>query len=530
MITTTDVTLNFGSRKLFENVNLKFTPGNCYGVIGANGAGKSTFLKLLSGELETSHGEIYKEKGASLSFLKQDHFQYNEEKVFDTVIMGNKRLLEVMKEKDAIYAKEEFSEEDGVKAAELESEFAEMNGWEAESDAAVLLSGLGLPDSLHKKLVKDLKDSEKVKVLLAQALFGNPDILLLDEPTNHLDGKAITWLEEFLLDFDNTVIVISHDRHFLNKVCTHMVDIDFGKAKLFVGNYDFWKQSSELALRLRSNDNKKKEDKTKELEAFIRRFSANASKSKQATARRKQLDKITLDDIEPSTRKNPHVIFEQERDAGDILLIVKGLSKTINGEKILNKVSFEILKGDKAIFVGDSEIARSVLFDILMGKMKPDEGEIKWGVTTSQSYLPKDHDSYFTETPLTLIDWLRQYSKDKSENFIRGFLGKMLFSGDEAMKMTNVLSGGEKVRCMLSKMMLENSNVLILDGPTNHLDLESITALNNGLIGFKGTVLFDTHDQEFAHSLASRLIEVGASGAIDHQQEYSTYLEEIVNS
>ena len=443
--------------------------------------------------------------------------------------MGNEKLLEVMKEKDAIYAKPDFSDEDGVRAAELEAAFAEMNGWEAESDAASLLGGLGIETALHGKYMKELKDSEKVKVLLAQALFGNPDILLLDEPTNHLDAKAIAWLENFIMNFPNTVIVVSHDRHFLNKVCTHMVDIDFSKVKLFVGNYDFWKQSSELALQLRANENKKKEDKAKELEAFIRRFSANASKSKQATGRRKQLEKLTLDDIQVSSRKYPYVHFEQEREAGDIMLQVKNLSKTVNGEKVLDNVTFELNKNDKAIFVGASDVAKTTLFKILMGEMQADSGEFRWGVTTSRSYLPKNFNEYFEGVKLSLIDWLRQYSEDQSENFIRGFLGRMLFSGDETKKMADVLSGGEKVRCMLSRMMLESSNVLLLDGPNNHLDLESITSVNNGLMGFKGTVLFTTHDQEFAETVSNKVIILNENGALEYQKTYSDYIEEQIN-
>ena len=530
MLSVSDVSLYFSNRKLFEDVNIKFTPGNCYGVIGANGAGKSTFLKILSGNIAPSSGQVSKSPNSNLSFLKQDHFQYNEEIVLNTVIMGNEKLLEVMKEKDAIYAKPDFSDEDGVRAAELESSFAEMNGWEAESDAASLLSGLGIEEALHNKLMKELKDDEKVKVLLAQALFGNPDILLLDEPTNHLDAKAIAWLENFIMNFPNTVIVVSHDRHFLNKVCTHMVDIDFSKVKLFVGNYDFWKQSSELALQLRANENKKKEDKAKELEAFIRRFSANASKSKQATGRRKQLEKLTLDDIQVSSRKYPYVHFEQEREAGDIMLQVKNLSKTVNGEKVLDNVTFELNKNDKVIFVGANEIAKTTLFKILMGEMEPDAGEFRWGVTTSRSYLPKNFNDYFEGVKLSLIDWLRQYSEDQSENFIRGFLGRMLFSGEETKKMANVLSGGEKVRCMLSRMMLQGSNVLLLDGPTNHLDLESITSVNNGLMSFKGTVLFTTHDQEFAETVSNKVIILNDQGALEYQKTYTDYIEEQINA
>ena len=531
MLSTSDVSLTFGSKKLFEDVSLQFNPGNCYGIIGANGAGKSTFLKILAGEIEPNKGEVHMPKNQSMSVLKQDHFQYNEEKVLDAVIMGNERLITVMREKDAIYAKGDFSEADGIRAAELEAEFANMNGWEAEANAAILLNGLGLDESYLQKFVKELTDAQKVKVLLAQALFGNPDVLLLDEPTNHLDAKSIYWLENFLLDFDNTVIVISHDRHFLNKVCTHMVDIDFKKVQLYVGNYDFWQESSKLALQLRSNENKKKEDKAKELEAFIRRFSANASKSKQATARRKQLDKLTLEDIPVSTRRHPHVVFEQEREAGDILLEVDGISKTIDGKKILDGISFEIRKGDKAIFVGDDEIAKTTLLEILSGNLTPDSGTIKWGVTTSRSYLPKDHNDFFEARKVDLIEWLSEYSEDKSNQFLRGFLGRMLFSGDDTGKMANVLSGGEKVRCMIARMMLKKANVLLLDGPTNHLDLESITALNNGLISFKGTVLFTTHDHQFADSLSNRIIEVTRAGIVEPRtNSYTEYLEALANS
>ena len=524
MITTNDVSLIFGSRKLFDEVTLKFTPGNCYGVIGANGAGKSTFLKLLSGELEPNNGDINIPSSANMSVLKQDHFEFDDETVLQTVMLGHSKLIEVGKEKDEIYAKPDFSEEDGVRAAELESLFSELGGWEAESDAQTLLSGLGFTEEAFGKKMKEMKDSDKVKVLLAQALFGNPDILLLDEPTNHLDGKSISWLEDFLLEFNSTVIVVSHDRHFLNKVCTHIVDIDFSKIKIWAGNYDFWKQSSELAIQLRANQNKRVEEKAKDLEAFIRRFSANASKSKQATSRRKHLEKLTLDDIPSSSRKTPHCIFNQEREAGDILLQVSNLSKTINGQKVLQDVSFEILRGEKVIFVGKDEVAMTLFFELLMGEVEPDEGTVKWGVTTRRSYLPKDNSHYFEGKKENLIDWLREFSEDKSENFIRGFLGKMLFSGEETKKSVSVLSGGEKVRCMLSRMMLQEANVLLLDGPTNHLDLESIIALNTGLIDFKGTVLFSTHDHDFAQSLSKRLIEITDTGLIDHQIDYEDYI------
>ncbi|MBC61995.1 MAG: ABC transporter ATP-binding protein [Zetaproteobacteria bacterium] len=525
MIVTQDVSLNYGSRKLFEEVNIKFVPGNCYGVIGANGAGKSTFLKILSGELQTSKGEVHIDNSINLSVLKQDHFEFNEENVLETVIMGHRRLMEVRKAKDELYSKGELSEEEGIKAAELEMEFANLNGWEAEAEAATLLNGLGLGEQELSKTVRELKDSQKVKVLLAQALFGQPDVLLLDEPTNHLDFQSIRWLENFLLDFDNTVIVVSHDRHFLNKVCTHMVDIDYGKVNVSVGNYDFWKESSTLARNLLANENKKNEQKAKELESFIRRFSANAAKSKQATSRKKQLEKLTLEDIPQSTRKYPHIVFEPERESRDILLEVSNLSKQINGETILNDLSFEIQKGERVLFLSENELAQSVLFDILMKKFETDQGSFRWGVTTSQSYLPVDSSSYFEEKKISLIDWLRQYSNDQSENFIRSFLGKMLFSGEETLKHANVLSGGEKVRCMLSKIMLEKTNVLLLDNPTNHLDLESITSLNRNLTKFPGTLLFSTHDQEFASSLATRIIEITADGIIDHQMSYKDYIK-----
>lgn len=525
MIATHDISLNFATKKLFEEVNIKFTPGNCYGVIGANGAGKSTFLKILSGEIEPSTGSVSMDKRLRMSVLKQDHFQYDEEQVLQTVMLGNEKLMNIIREKDAIYAKGDFTEEDGIRAAELEAEFAEMGGWEAESEAASLLSGLAVDEALHHKQMKEVGDKDKVKVLLAQALFGQPDVLLLDEPTNHLDIMAIKWLENFLLDFEKTVIVVSHDRHFLNQVCTHMVDIDFRKVSVYVGNYDFWKKSSELALHLRANENKKKEDKAKELEAFIRRFSANASKSKQATARKKQLEKLTLDDIPVSTRKYPYIKYDQEREAGDILLEVKGLSKTINGQKVLDNITFEIQKNDKVLFVSNSELATSTLFSILSGEEEADEGSFRWGVTTSQSYIPKDFNHYFQGCKLNLIDWLRQFSNDQSENFIRGFLGRMLFSGEDTKKEAQVLSGGEKVRCMLSRMMLQNANVLLLDQPTNHLDLESITSLNNGLIDFKGTVLFATHDLEFAETVSNRIIEIGSQGVTFHDVTFEKYVE-----
>ncbi|WP_163539806.1 ATP-binding cassette domain-containing protein [Gracilibacillus sp. YIM 98692] len=527
MLQATNVSLRFGDKKLFEDVNIKFTAGNCYGLIGANGAGKSTFLKVLSGEIEPQTGNVSLGKDERLAVLKQDHFAYEEYQVLQTVIMGHTRLYEVMKEKDAIYAKGEFTEEDGMRAAELEGEFAEMNGWEAESDAAILLKGLGIDEELHTKQMADLPGSQKVKVLLAQALFGNPDILLLDEPTNHLDIQAIQWLEEFLINFENTVIVVSHDRHFLNKVCTHIADVDYGKIEIYVGNYDFWYESSQLALKMAKEQNKKKEEKIKELQNFIARFSANASKSKQATSRKKMLDNITLDDIKPSSRRYPYVAFQPGRDIGNDLLRVEGISKTIDGEKVLDNVSFILKPYDKVAFVGRDEIAKTALFDILMGEMEPDEGSFTWGVTTSQSYFPKDNSKFFEGNDMNLVDWLRQYSPDdQTETFLRGFLGRMLFSGEEALKKSNVLSGGEKVRCMLSKMMLSNANVLVFDEPTNHLDLESITSLNNGLIKFKGSILFTSHDHEFINSIANRLIEITPSGIIDKEISYDEYVSD----
>ena len=524
MISTSNVGLSFGGRKLFDGVNIKFTPGNCYGLIGANGAGKSTFVKLLSGEIEPQTGSVEIPNGQRLSCLKQDHFAYDEHPVLETVLMGNQVLYKIMEEKNAIYLKEDFSDEDGIKAAELEDKFAEMNGWEAESEAGILLAGLGIQTETHQKLMKELTGAEKVKVLLAQALIGKPDVLLLDEPTNHLDIKAIQWLENFLLDFDNTVIVVSHDRHFLNKVCTHIADIDFSKITVFAGNYDFWRKSSELAQRLRSNESKKVEEKAKELKAFIQRFSANASKSKQATARKNQLEKLELKDLPVSTRKYPYVHFKPNREAGKDLLKVEGLTKSIEGVKVLDNVSFQIKKGDKIIFLGESDLAKTTLFQILMGEIPADSGSFTWGVTTSQAYFPSDNSAYFEEGKHTLVDWLRQYSEDKDESFIRGFLGKMLFSGEEALKKTNVLSGGEKVRCVLSKMMLSGSNVLVLDGPTNHLDLESITSVNEGLINFNGTVLFTSHDHEFIQTVANRIIDLGEKGNI-HEDKYIKYDE-----
>ncbi|MFE4707421.1 ABC-F family ATP-binding cassette domain-containing protein [Peribacillus simplex] len=526
MITVNNVGLRYGDRKLFEDVNIKFTPGNCYGLIGANGAGKSTFLKILSGEIEAQSGDVHMGPGERLAVLKQDHFAYEEEEVLKVVIMGHERLYEVMQEKDAIYMKENFTDEDGMKAAELEGEFAELNGWEAEPEASILLKGLGITEDLHTKKMAELNGGDKVKVLLAQALFGKPDVLLLDEPTNHLDLKAIKWLEEFLINFENTVIVVSHDRYFLNKVCTHIADLDFGKIKVYIGNYDFWYESSQLALKLTQDANKKKEEKIKELQNFIARFSANASKSSQATSRKKLLDKISLDDIQPSSRRYPYVGFTPEREIGNDLLRVDGISKTIDGIKILDNVSFTMNKGDKIAFVGKDEIAKTTMFKILAGEIEPDSGSFKWGVTTSQAYFPKDNAEFFEGVDLTLVDWLRQYSpNDQSESFLRGFLGRMLFSGDEVTKKASVLSGGEKVRCMLSKMMLSGSNVLMLDEPTNHLDLESITALNNGLISFKGSMIFSSHDHQFIQTVANRIIELTPKGTVDKQMSYDEYLE-----
>ncbi|MGE7906680.1 ABC-F family ATP-binding cassette domain-containing protein [Peribacillus sp. NPDC094092] len=526
MITVNNVGLRYGDRKLFEDVNIKFTPGNCYGLIGANGAGKSTFLKILSGEIEAQSGDVHMGPGERLAVLKQDHFAYEEEEVLKVVIMGHERLYQVMQEKDAIYMKENFTDEDGMKAAELEGEFAELNGWEAEPEASILLKGLGIAEDLHSKKMAELNGGDKVKVLLAQALFGKPDVLLLDEPTNHLDLKAIKWLEEFLINFENTVIVVSHDRYFLNKVCTHIADLDFGKIKIYIGNYDFWYESSQLALKLTQDANKKKEEKIKELQSFIARFSANASKSSQATSRKKLLDKISLDDIEPSSRRYPYVGFTPDREIGNDLLRVDGISKTIDGVKILDNVSFTMNKGDKIAFVGKDEIAKTTLFKILAGEIEPDSGSFKWGVTTSQAYFPKDNAEFFEGVDLNLVDWLRQYSpNDQSESFLRGFLGRMLFSGDEVTKKASVLSGGEKVRCMLSKMMLSGSNVLMLDEPTNHLDLESITALNNGLISFKGSMIFSSHDHQFIQTIANRIIELTPKGTVDKQMSYDEYLE-----
>ncbi|MDE4086594.1 ATP-binding cassette domain-containing protein [Planococcus maritimus] len=526
MIAVNDVSLRFGDRKLFEDVNIQFNPGNCYGLIGANGAGKSTFIKILSGELEAQSGNVYMGSGERLAVLKQNHFEYEEYPVLETVIMGHKKLYEVMSEKNAIYMKEDFSDEDGMRAAELEGEFAELNGWEAESEAAILLQGLGISENLHDKKMAELSGSDKVKVLLAQALFGKPDVLLLDEPTNHLDLKAIQWLEEFLINFDNTVIVVSHDRHFLNKVCTNIADLDFGKIQLYVGNYDFWYESSQLATRLASDQNAKKEEKIKELQAFIARFSANASKSKQATSRKKMLDKIELDDIRPSSRKYPFVNFTIGREIGNDVLTVKDLSQTVDGNQLLNNISFNMNKDDKIVLIGDP-LAKSALLRILAEEDEPATGSARWGVTTSRAYLPIDNTEYFEGSETSLVDWLRQYSpEDESETFLRGFLGRMLFSGEEVKKKPSVLSGGEKVRCMLSKMMLSHANVLLLDEPTNHLDLESIQALNNGMIAFKGAMVFTSHDHQFIQTVANRVIEIQEDGSIlDKQLTYDEFLE-----
>lgn len=525
MINVTNLSLRYGDKKLFEDVNIKFVPGNCYGVIGANGAGKSTFLKVLSGEIEANTGDVTIAPGVRMSVLKQDHYHYDNYNVLETVIMGNARLYSIMKEKDEIYAKTDFSDADGIKASELEGEFAELNGWESESDASSILQGLGVSTDLHDKNVSELSGGEKVKVLLAQALFGKPGVLILDEPTNNLDATSINWLEEFLINFDGTVIVVSHDRYFLNKVCTHMADVDFGKIKLFAGNYDFWYESSQLLLQMSKDQNKKKEQKVKELQEFITRFSANASKSKQATSRKKSLEKITFDEIEPSSRRYPFVGFKAEREPGNDILMVKDLSKTINGVKVLDKVNFIVSKDDKIAFTGTNDIAKTTLFKILNGEMEPDSGEFKWGVTITKAYFPGDNSEYFNDVELNLVDWLRQFSDDKAESYLRGFLGRMLFSGEEPLKQVNVLSGGEKVRCMLSKMMLSSGNLLILDEPTNHLDLESITALNNGLIDFKGNILFASHDHQFTQTIANRIIEITDNGIIDKKMSYDEFLE-----
>lgn len=527
MISVIDLSLSFQGQKLFDDVNLSFTPGNCYGVIGANGAGKSTFLKILEGRLEPDTGSVSIKPNTRMSFLEQDHFKFEDEKVIDVVIMGNARLMEIIREKEAIYAKEDFSDEDGILASELEAEFADMDGWSAEANASSLLQGLGIGTELHEKKMSELSGKEKVKVLLAKALFGNPEILILDEPTNDLDIKSILWLENFLMDYEGTVIVVSHDRYFLNNICTHMVDIDFRKIKIFVGNYDFWYESSQLAAQMLKDQNKKKEDKIKELQNFIARFSANKSKSKQATSRKKLLEKIQIEDIQPSTRRYPFVGFEMEREVGNQILEVNEISKTIEGRLILDKVSFMVNKNDKIGFIGD-ELAITTLFKILAGEMEADSGSFKWGVTTSKSYFPKDNTEFFKDTPYNLIDWLRQYSTEQSEIYIRGFLGRMLFSGDEALKPAQKLSGGEKVRMMLSYMMLKNSNVLILDQPTNHLDLESIISLNNGLKAFKGNILFASHDTEFMNTIANRIIHIEENVFEDRLMTYQEYIDRFV--
>ncbi|MCI9140135.1 MAG: ATP-binding cassette domain-containing protein [Lachnospiraceae bacterium] len=525
MISANNVTLRIGKKALFEDVHIKFTEGNCYGLIGANGAGKSTFLKILSGQLDTTQGDIAMTPGQRLSFLEQDHFKYDDFPVLDTVMMGNQRLYDIMKEKEAIYAKENFTDQDGIRASELEGEFAEMNGWEAESDAAMLLNGLGIDTSLHSSYMKDLNGNEKVKVLLAKALFGNPDILLLDEPTNHLDLDAIAWLEEFLINFENTVIVVSHDRYFLNKICTHIADIDYGKIQLYAGNYDFWYESSQLLIKQMKEANKKKEEKIKELQEFISRFSANASKSRQATSRKKALEKIELDEIKPSSRKYPYIDFRPEREIGNEVLTVEGLTKSIDGQKVLDNLSFIVGHDDKIAFVGGNELAKTTLFKILMGELEPDEGSFKWGVTTSQAYFPKDSSQEF-QKDLTITEWLTGYSPVKDVTYVRGFLGRMLFPGEDGVKNIRVLSGGEKVRCLLSKMMISASNVLLLDEPTNHLDMESITALNNGLIKFSGVLLFSSHDHQFVQTTANRIMEILPNGSlIDKITTYDEYLE-----
>ncbi|MFR7662697.1 MAG: ABC-F family ATP-binding cassette domain-containing protein [Coprococcus sp.] len=524
MISANNVTLRIGKRALFEDVNIKFTEGNCYGLIGANGAGKSTFLKILSGVIEPSKGDIAITPGQRLSVLEQDHYKYDDYQVLDTVILGNKRLYEIMKEKEAIYAKEDFTDEDGVRASELEGEFADLNGWEAESDAATLLNGLGIETDLHYAYMRELDGGQKVKVLLAKALFGNPDILLLDEPTNHLDLDAIAWLEEFLINFNNTVIVVSHDRYFLNKVCTHIADIDYAKIQLYSGNYDFWYESSQLMIKQMKEANKKKEEKIKELQEFIQRFSANASKSKQATSRKRALEKIQLDEIRPSSRKYPYIDFKPNREIGNEVLHVEGISKTIDGVKLLDNISFTLGHDDKVAFVGPNVNATTALFKILAGEMEPDEGSYKWGVTTTQTYFPKDNTAEFTSED-SIVDWLMQYSPEKDVTFVRGFLGRMLFSGDDGLKKVNVLSGGERVRCMLSKMMMSGANTMLMDEPTNHLDMESITALNNSLIKYPGVLLFTSQDHQFVQTVANRIMELTPGGLIDKQCTYDEYLE-----
>ena len=523
MITASKISLSYGTQVLFKDVNIKFTPGNCYGIIGANGAGKSTFLKILSGEIEPDSGEVIITPGQRMAVLRQDHFAFNNYSIMDTVIMGYKKLYDVMKERESIYAKEEFSEEDGIKAAELESEFAELGGWEAEADAGVLLDGLGIPVSMHEKLMSDVEDSIKVRVLLAQALFGNPDILLLDEPTNHLDLESIHWLEDFLMDFNNTVIVVSHDRHFLNTVCTHIADVDFGRIQLYVGNYDFWYMSSQLAAKQAKDEKKRREEKIAELREFILRFSSNVAKARQATSRKKLIDKLTVDDIMPSSRRFPYVAFKPNRECGRNILEIKDLCKSVDGVKILDNLNLTVNNGDKIAFVGPNHYAKTVLFEIITGNMEADRGEYNWGVTTSQGYFPKDNVKLFTED-LSITDWLHQFSEDADETDIRSFLGRMLFTGDEALKSTKVLSGGEKVRCVLSKLMLEGANVLIFDEPTSHLDLESIQSLNNGLIDFKGVCLFNSHDHQFVDSIANRIIEFTPNGLIDRYMRFDDYI------
>ena len=528
MLISNGVTLRFGKRVLFEDVTIKFTKGNCYGLIGANGAGKSTFLKILSGEIEPNKGEVLLDKGERLSVLKQDHYAFEEFSVMDTVIMGNQELYKIMKEKDAIYNKPDFSEEDGMKAAKLEERFAELDGWNAESDGAKLLNDLGIGSELHYKLMKEIEAKDKVKVLLAQALFGNPDVLLLDEPTNDLDVKTINWLQDFLIDFDNTVIVVSHDRYFLNKVCTHIADVDFGKIKVYPGNYDFWYESSQLALKQMKEANKKKEERIKELQDFIARFAANASKSKQATSRKKSLEKIELEEIKPSNRKYPYIDFKPDREPGKENLEIKNITKTINGEKILDNISFTVKREDKISILSDNEIAKTVLFQIIAGELEPDSGELIWGTTISKDYFPKDN-NYMFEQDLSLTDWLRQYSKDPDETYVRSFLGRMLFSGEEALKKVNVLSGGEKVRCVLSKLMLSGANFLIFDEPTNHLDMESITALNEGMQRFKGIMLFTSHDHQLTQTVANKIVDITNNNVIVRECSYDDYLEEQEN-
>ncbi len=525
MITASDISLSFGTQVLFKNVNIKFTPGNCYGIIGANGAGKSTFLKILSGEIEPDTGEIIITPGQRMAVLRQDHFAFNEYSIIDTVIMGYKKLYDVRKEREEIYAKEEFTEEDGIRAAELEGEFAELGGWEAEADAGVLLDGLGIPVPMHEKLMKDVEDNVKVRVLLAQALFGNPDILLLDEPTNHLDLESIHWLEDFLGEFNNTVIVVSHDRHFLNTVCTHIADIDFGKIQLYVGNYDFWYMSSQLIAKQMKDEKKRREEKIAELKEFILRFSSNVAKARQATSRKKLIDKLTIDDIQPSSRRFPYVAFKPNRECGKNILEIRGLTKTVDGKKVLDNLDLLVNNGDKIAFVGPNHFAKTVLFEIITGNMQADSGDYLWGVTTSQGYFPKNNDALFQED-MSITDWLGQFVEDADETYLRSFLGRMLFSGDEALKSCKVLSGGEKVRCVLSKLMLEGANCLIFDEPTSHLDLEAIQSLNNGLIDFSGVVLFNSHDHQFVDSIANRIIEFTPKGLIDRYMKFDDYMSD----